>query len=266
MPGLQSLQLFLSIDLPKIKDLYHEPPSFPNCTTWAAPLPENRNYYGTGGEYYIKLTTYKELNESISFLNEAVHHKVCIQYQTEYNNLLAHIHTIKDDIEYKIKDIMPRLLAKEKALIYGKETKAEHHREKHAIPIGLIFSRVSAIGGLLIKGFSAVGNYKKSKAMARAMKELYKAQEIDHKHLQRLEHHTSLLAKATNTAFTHINSKLAMFDMKIGNVMTNLKRFMAETTRQFKHTWQVTVFNRLAIKLLSSRTAIYDRVLHEYLQ
>ena len=82
MPGLQSLQLFLVIDLPKIEDLYHEPPAFPNCTTWAAPLPENSNYYGTGGEYYIKWTTYKELNESISFLNEALHYKVCIQYQT----------------------------------------------------------------------------------------------------------------------------------------------------------------------------------------
>ena len=81
---------------------------------------------------------------------------------------------------------MPRLLPNEKVLIYGKETKAEHERQKCAIPIGLIFSGVSAIGGLLIKGFNAISNYKKSKAMARAMKELYKAQEIDHKHLQRL--------------------------------------------------------------------------------
>ena len=41
---------------------------------------------------------------------------------------------------------------------------------------------------------------------------------------------------------------------------------MAETTKQFKHTLQVTVSNRLAIKLLSSGAAIYDRVLHKYLQ
>ena len=100
------------------------------------------------------------------------------------------------------------------------------------------------------KGFNAISNYKKSKAMARAMKELYKAQEIDHK--QRLEHHTSLLAKATKTAFVHINGKLVVLDVKIGNIMTNLKQFMAETTKQFKHTWQVTVSNRLAIKFLSS--------------
>ena len=161
---------------------------------------------------------------------------------------------------------MPRLLPNKKALIYGKETKTDHERLKRAIPIGLIFSGVSAIGGLLIKGFNAISNYKKSKAMARAMKELYKAQEIDHKCLQRLEHHTSLLAKATKTAFVHIDGKLAMLDVKIGNVMTNLKQFMAETSKQFKHTLHVTVSNRLAIKLLSSGAAIYDRVLHKYLQ
>ena len=112
-----------------------------------------------------------------------------------------------------------------KALIYGKETKTEteHERQKCAIPIGLIFSGVSAIDGLLIKGFNAISNYKKSKAMARAMKELYKAQEIDHKHLQRLEHHTSLLAKATKTAFLHINGKLVVLDVKIREYHDKLK-------------------------------------------
>ena len=198
------------------------------------------------------------MNESISFFNEAVHHKVCIQYQTKHNNLLEQIHTIKRDIEHKIKYVMPQLLPNKKALIYGKEMKTEHTRLKRTIPIGLIFSGVNAIGRLIMKGFNTISNYKKSKAMARAMKELYKAQEIDHKHLQRLEHHMSLLAKATKTAFVHINSKLAMLDVKIGNVMSNLKQFMAETTEQFKYTWQVTISNRLAIKLLSSGAAIYD--------
>ena len=41
---------------------------------------------------------------------------------------------------------------------------------------------------------------------------------------------------------------------------------MTETSRQFKYTWQITVANRLAIKLLSSGAAMYDRVLHQYLQ
>ena len=266
MPGLQSLQLFLAVDLLKIEDLYHKPPEFPNCSLWAAPDPFYKNYYSTKGSYYIKWTAYKEINESLSFLNEAVHHKVCIQYQSKYNNLLSQIRTIKNDIEYKIKHVMPRLLPNEKALVYRKEMLAEHIREKHAIPIGLIFSGVSAIGGLLIKGFNAISNYKKSTAMARAMKELYKAQEIDHKRLQRLEHHTSLMAKATKTAFTHIDGKLTQLDVKLGTVMSKLREFMTETTDQFRHTWQITISNRLAIMLLSNGAAMYDRVLHKYLQ
>ena len=55
MPGLQSLQLFLAIDLPKMEDLYHDPPAFPNCTEWAASYPPNMDYYNTMGEGYIKM-------------------------------------------------------------------------------------------------------------------------------------------------------------------------------------------------------------------
>ena len=84
--------------------------------------------------------------------------------------------------------------------------------------------------------------------------------------LKRLEHHTSILAKATKTAFLHIEGRLADLDNKIDNVINNLKTFMSETTRQFKYTWQITVVNRLVIKLLSSGSVMYDRVLHQYLQ
>ena len=41
---------------------------------------------------------------------------------------------------------------------------------------------------------------------------------------------------------------------------------MTETTDQFRHTWQITISNRLAIMLLSTGAAMYDPVLHKYLQ
>ena len=121
MPGLQSLQLFLAVDLLKIEDLYHEPPEFPNCSNWAAPESFYSKYYSTPGSYYIKWTVYKEMNKSLSFLNEALHHKVCIQYQAKYNNLLSQIRTLKNDIEYKIKHIMPRLLPNDMPLYMEKK-------------------------------------------------------------------------------------------------------------------------------------------------
>ena len=169
MLGLQSLQLFLTINLPKIADLQHAPPPFPNCTDWAAPFPVRMKAYETMGSAYVAWTAYRELNQSLTFLDEAVHHKVCIQYKTKYDNLLKHIDTLKQNIAYKIQTVMPLLLPNERALLYGKATKSHFNREKWAVPIGPIFSGISAIGGLIIKGFNAISNYKKSKAMARAI-------------------------------------------------------------------------------------------------
>ena len=52
----------------------------------------------------------------------------------------------------------------ENAILYGKETDSQV-RQKRAIPLGLIFTGVSAIGGLIMKGVNTWSNYKKSKAM-----------------------------------------------------------------------------------------------------
>ena len=93
----------------------------------------------------------------------------------------------------------------ENAMIYGKETQNDVSRQKRAIPLGLIFSGVSAIGGLIMKGVYMWTNYKKSKAMTKAIEKLYEAQEIDHRWLTRLEGQMSLLAKTTKTAFQHID-------------------------------------------------------------
>ena len=72
----------------------------------------------------------------------------------------------------------------ENAILYGKETLSDASRQKRAIPLGLIFSGVSAIGGLIMKGVNTWSNYKKSKAMTKAVEKLYEAQEIDHRRLK----------------------------------------------------------------------------------
>ena len=40
--------------------------------------------------------------------------------------------------------------------------------------------------------------------------------------------------------------------------MSKLREFMAETTEQFRHTWHITISNRLALMLLSNGAAMYD--------
>ena len=267
--GLKNIDLFLSIDLPKVEDIAHVPPPFPECDNWAAPHKSNRNqhvyysYLGFGTDKHGPMT---ELNRNTSqYLTEAVHITVCNQYKHKYVKLLERIETIKRNITYKIEKVMPRLMPNENAVLYGKETLSDASRQKRAIPLGLIFSGVSAIGGLIMKGVNTWSNYKKSKAMTKAVEKLYEAQEIDHRRLTRLEGQTSLLAKTTKTAFQHIDYRLLHLDTKLNSTVQHMTEFFKRTEKHFRFTWEALVSNRLAIHLLSSGSAMYDMVLRQYL-
>ena len=250
--GLKNMDLFLSIDLPKVEDIAHVPPPFPECDNWAAPHKSNRNQH----VYYSYLGFRTDKHGPMTELN---------QYKHKYVKLLERIETIKRNITYKIKKVMPRLMPNENAILYGKETLSEASRQKRAIPLGLIFSGVSAIGGLIMKGVNTWSNYKKSKAMTKVVEKLYEAQEIDHRRLTRLEGQTSLLAKTTKTAFQHIDYRLLHLDTKLNSTVKHMTEFFKRTETHFRFTWEALVSNRLAIHLLSSGSAMYDMVLRQYL-
>ena len=263
--GLKNMDLFLSIDLPKVEDIAHVPPPFPDCDNWAAPHKSNCNqhvYYSSLGFGRNNHGPMTELNTNTSeYLAEAIHITVCNQYKNKYIKLLERIETIKRNITYKIEKVMPRLMPNENAIIYGKETQSDGSRQKRAIPLGLIFSGVSAIGGLIMKGVNTWSNYKKSKAMTKAVEKLYEAQEIDHRRLTRLEGQTSLLAKTMKTAFQHIDYRLLHLDTKLNYTVQHMTEFFKRTETHFRFTWEALVSNRLAIHLLSSGSAMYDMVL-----
>ena len=267
--GLKNMDLFLSIDFPKVEDISHVPPPFPDCDNWAAPHKSNRNhhmYYSAMGFGKDNHGPMMELNSNTSkYLAEAIHITVCNQYKNKYIKLLERIEAIKQNITYKIEKVMPRLMPNKNAIIYGKETLSETSRQKRAIPLGLIFSGVSAIGGLIMKGVNTWSNYKKSKAMTKAVEKLYEAQEIDHRRLTRLEGQTSLLAKTTKTAFQHIDYRLLHLDMKLNSTVQHMTEFFKRTETHFRFMWEALVSNRLAIHLLSSGSAMYDMVLQQYL-
>ena len=60
--GLKNMDLFLSIDLPKVEDIAHVPPPFPECDNWATPHKSNRNqhvyysYLGFGTDKHGPMT------------------------------------------------------------------------------------------------------------------------------------------------------------------------------------------------------------------
>ena len=263
------MDLFLSIDLPKVEDIAHIPPPFPEYDNWATPHKSNHNhhvYFSAHGFGRDNHGPMMELNSNTSeYLAEAIHITVCNQYRNKYVKLLERIETIKRNITYKIEKVMPRLMPNENAILYGKETLSDASRQKRAIPLGLLFSSVSAIGGLIMKGVNTWCNYKKSKAMTKAVEKLYEAQEIDHRRLTRLEGPTSLLAKTTKTAFQHIDYRLLHLDTKLNSTVQHMTEFFKRTESHFRFTWEALVSNRLAIHLLSSGSAMYDMVLRQYL-
>ena len=93
------MDLFLSIDLPKVEDIAHVPPPFPDCDNWAAPHRTNQNqhvYYSALGFGKNNQGPMTELNTNTSeYLAEAVHIMVCNQYKTKYVKLLNRIERIK---------------------------------------------------------------------------------------------------------------------------------------------------------------------------
>ena len=145
-------------------------------------IPDLYSALGFGKNNHGQMT---ELNSNTSeYLAEAIHIMICNQYKHKYVKLLDRIETIKRNITYKIEKVMPQLMPNENAIIYGKETQRNVSQQKRAISLGLIFLGVSAIGGLIMKGFNMWINYKKSKAMTKAVEELYEAQEIDNHQLK----------------------------------------------------------------------------------
>ena len=119
--GLKNMDLFLSIDLPKIEDIAHVPPPFPDGDNWSAPHKSNKNhhvYFSTHGFERDNHGPMTELNTNTSaYLAEAIHITVCNQYKTKYIKLLEHIETIKRNITYKIEKVMPRLMPNEKCSV-----------------------------------------------------------------------------------------------------------------------------------------------------
>ena len=113
--GLKNMDLFLSIDLPKIEDIAHGPLPFPDCDNLAAPHKSNRNhhvYYSSMGFGKDNHGPMMELNTNTSeYLTEAIHIMVCNQYKTKYIKLLKQIETIKRNITYKIEKVMPKINA-----------------------------------------------------------------------------------------------------------------------------------------------------------
>ena len=73
------------------------------------------------------------------------------------------------------------------------------------------------------------------------------------------------VGKATKTAFQHIDYRLIHLDVKLNATVRHMTVFFQITERHLVFQWQTLVSNRLAIKFLTSGSAMYNMVLRQYL-
>ena len=182
LAGLQKMYLFLAVDLPTVADLKHEPPKFPDCSKWAPPTQRYTAASQRSPGMYTHEMYQNQYKDDYSHLTTPIHHQVCEQYKMAYTQLLNKISDLKRNITYKIEEEIPRLLPNER-VFKNTDSLLSTNRTKRAIPIGAIISGISAIGGLLTKGISTFANYKKSKAMAKAMRVLNEQNNMLHNRL-----------------------------------------------------------------------------------
>ena len=261
MPGLKRTYLFVAIDLPQQADLMDNPPEFPSCNEWG-----NRNL-----EYW------QNTEIDIPDISELIHQQVCRDHSAAYDEMLEMIKHRRVNITYKIENVLPSLLPN--AIVNSNQGKAielpngqlwtseMESRTKRAIPLAAvpaIFAGVQAVGGLVIKGINAVASYKRSKAMAGAMKKLYANDQILHNRLVSIENRTAVLAKAQLTGFEIMNSRMLSIENKWQTSAQNLERLVNTTNRQFRRTHEAINNHHLAIKFASMATNQHLRILRQY--
>ena len=109
------------------------------------------------------------------------------------------------------------MLNKINTMKQGPVTSGEGIRNKRAIPTSAIIQGVAAIGGMMIKGISALVNAKRASSFNNAIKLINENVQITHDRLITLENRTAMMAKA-------IIPVLKDFKQQINNTNDRLNR------------------------------------------
>ena len=256
MQGLRRIYLFVSVKLPAEVDLLHDPEPPPDCDSW-------------GREYHGRKTP----------VLQPIHRDVCKNFMGMYKTLMTKVYMLKHNITRKIRTTLPFLLPNEilrtsqgsvvklpnGVFWHGSNFEKNISRRAKRIPIPAIFAGINMIGGLAIKGVNAFINYKRNKAMSKAVEQLYKNDKMFHDKLLSMEHRQAVIAKTMNTRFRNIRSKIQRQDRRIDKGLLMLQQFINYTHHEFARTYEAINNHHMAIKFLSRTFSYYATALHEHI-
>ena len=198
--NLHHRYLYIVIQLPHLKDLDQNIPSFPNCNNNAICRASNPN----------PLNDYTKTND-----NE-LHEQLCVTFKIDYLQEMDIIMKVKARLRCKINATLPALLPNKVVqdsrgpATPSDKTKHEEHstQSKRAIPLLAIVQGTVAIGGMLIKGINALVDAKRANPFNNAIKMLNANVEITHNRLVTLENRTSVMVKAIMPALKDLKFQI----------------------------------------------------------
>ena len=224
-----------------MKDLDQKISSFPNCDNYGICRASNPN----------------PLNDDTKTNDNELHQQLCVTFKIDYLQEMDIITKVKARLECKINVTLPALLPNKvvqdpRGLVTSSdkaECKEHSTRSKRAIPLLAIVQGTAAIGGMLIKGITALVDAKRANSFNNAVKMLKANVEITRNRLVTLENRTSMMAKAIMPALKDLQFQINKTNERLASQYRMMSSAHTRYNLLFRQTHKTQMIHHFALLL-----------------
>ena len=267
LPGLKKTYLFTTIEIPRSEELLNLMEWLPDCEDWA--IANLRGWQSTA----IHPEREREL----------IHKIICTDinaaFQKNYESLMAEWDYVSAIASSKIPKFLPNKIVQTMhgpavqlpsgEYMYSRYKPKRQKRIAITAALGLAFSGINAIGGLAIKGMDTWNNYKRNKAMSKAMDVLIENDKRFHNRMVKMEEDMGLITHTIATGFEQVNEGFSKLNRDVTRVTYRVESMMNQTERYFIETHEQLNNHHLALyylgKSISLLAPVLSKVRHKLL-
>ena len=261
LPGLKKTYLFTMIEIPHSEELLNVIDWLPNCEDWA-----NANLRG-----WQSTAIHPEQER------ELIHKIICtdinVAFRRTYESLMTEwdyvsaiaLNKIPKFLPNKIINTMhgPAVQLPSGEYMYSRYKPKRQKRITFSAALGLAFSGINTIGGLAIKGMDTWNNYKRNKAMFKAMDVLIENDKRFHNRMIKMEEDMGLITHTIATGFEQVNEGFSKLNRDVNRVTYRVETMMNQTERYFKETHEQLNNHHLALYYLGKGISYIAPVLNK---
>ena len=231
-----------------MKDLDQKILSFPNCDNYGIHRASNPN----------------PLNDDTKTNGNELHQQLCITFKTDYLQEMDIIMKVKARLEHKINVTLPAFLPNKivqdaRGLTTSSDKTVQEEkgpRDKRAVPLLAIAQGTAAIGGMLIKGISALVDAKRANSFNNAIKMLNANVKITHNRLITLENRTSMMVKAIMSALKDLKFQINKTNEQLASQYRIMSSAHNRYNLLFRQTHEMQMIHHFALLLFKNYLTI----------